>query len=154
MKILFGLFFILPLAEIYFLIRVGALVGSGTTILLVVLTALLGACLVRLQGLSTVERVRARMAAGQLPALELIEGLLLFIAGALLLTPGFFTDACGFVLLIPPLRRRLIRAYLHHGGWRSAGQTHYSAAFVSLGSPPSPPPLTKRGRVIDIEEIE
>ena len=154
MKILFGLFFILPLAEIYFLIRVGALVGSGTTILLVVLTALLGACLVRLQGLSTVERVRSRMAAGQLPALELIEGLLLFIAGALLLTPGFFTDACGFMLLIPPLRRRLIRSYLHHGGWRSAGQADYSAAFVSLGSPPPPPPPTKRGRVIDIEEIE
>ena len=87
----------------------GNVIGAPWTIALVVLTALVGAWLVRLQGLSGLNRIRESAARGELPALELLEGLFLLAAGALLLTPGFFTDIVGFACLTPPLRRLLIR---------------------------------------------
>ena len=110
--ILFLLFLLVPLVEIYFLIKVGNSIGAIPTIALVVFTALLGAMLLRFQGWATLTRSRQVMAQGQLPALEMLEGLLLMFAGALLLTPGFFTDAIGFVFLLPPLRQALIRWFL------------------------------------------
>lgn len=96
-----------PLLEIYLLISMGRVIGAGATILVVVFTAVLGAWLLRLQGLGTLARVQAASQAGQLPAVELVEGLILLVAGALLLTPGFFTDALGFLSLVPSIRRRL-----------------------------------------------
>ncbi len=119
---LLALFVLVPLIEIYLLIRVGGLIGAGWTVFLVVATAFLGAMLVRAQGLATVARIRSQLDHGTLPALELLEGLFLLIAGALLLTPGFFTDAIGFACLIPPLRRALIRAALDRGLIREAGR--------------------------------
>jgi len=110
--ILFLLFLLVPLVEIYFLIKVGSVIGAVPTIALVVFTALLGAMLLRYQGLVTLTRSRQVMAQGQLPALEMLEGVLLVFAGALLLTPGFFTDAIGFVFLLPPLRQAIIRWFL------------------------------------------
>ena len=98
------------------LIKVGNLVGAPWTIALVVRTALVGAWLVRLQGLAALNRVRQSAARGELPALELLEGLFLLAAGALLLTPGFFTDIVGFVCLTPPLRRLLIRLAVQRFG--------------------------------------
>ena len=109
------LFFLVPLIEIYLLIEIGGVIGVGWTIFFVVFTAVLGAFLVRAQGFSTINRIRTQMNQGQLPAIELIEGLFLLIAGALLLTPGFFTDAIGFVCLTPPLRRAIIRYILSKG---------------------------------------
>jgi len=106
--ILFLLFLLIPLVEIYFLIKVGSLIGAIPTIALVVFTALLGAMLLRFQGWATLQRTRLTMARGELPALEMLEGVLLLFAGALLLTPGFVTDAFGFALLIPPLRKAVI----------------------------------------------
>ena len=76
---------------------------------------MLGATLVRAQGLSTYGRIQAMLARGQMPALEMLEGLALFLAGALLLTPGFLTDGVGFVLLVPELRRGIIRGLLRRG---------------------------------------
>lgn len=111
-NLLLLLFLAIPVIEIYLLIEVGSQIGALPTILLVVLTALVGASLLRQQGFSTWARINARMAAGEAPAMELLEGLLLLIAGALLLTPGFFTDTIGFLLLIPPLRRFWISAVL------------------------------------------
>ena len=108
MKSFFLIFLLVPLVEIYFLIKVGSLVGAGWTIILVVFTAVLGAFLVRAQGFAVFTRVQLQLAKGHLPALEMLEGLLLFVAGTLLLTPGFFTDAVGFVFLVPPLRRKII----------------------------------------------
>ncbi|MEM7195803.1 MAG: FxsA family protein [Pseudomonadota bacterium] len=108
MKFLFLIFFLIPLIEIYFLIKIGSIVGALLTVFLVVFTAMLGAVLVRAQGFSTIARVQMQVARGNVPAVEVIEGLMLFLAGALLLTPGFFTDAIGFILLTPPLRRALI----------------------------------------------
>ncbi|MDZ7751661.1 MAG: FxsA family protein [Gammaproteobacteria bacterium] len=106
-RILFLAFLLIPLLEIYLLIRVGSVIGAWPTILAVVGTAALGAYLVRTQGLATLRRAQASLDAGQAPAFEVFEGTLLLIAGALLLTPGFFTDAVGFLFLTPALRRRL-----------------------------------------------
>ncbi len=110
------LFFLVPLIEIYLLIEIGGVIGVGWTIFCVVFTAVLGAILVRAQGFSTVNRIRNHLQQGQLPAIEMLEGLCLLVAGALLLTPGFFTDAVGFILLTPPLRRLLIQYFLSRGG--------------------------------------
>ncbi len=117
--VLFLLLLLVPLVEIYFLIQVGSVIGVIPTIALVVFTALLGAMLLRFQGWTTLQRIRATLAQGQLPALELMEGVLLLLAGILLLTPGFLTDAVGFLLLVPPLRRVLIRWFLSRAELRS-----------------------------------
>ena len=117
--ILFLLFLLVPLVEIYFLIKVGNVIGAVPTIALVVFTALLGAMLLRFQGLMTLTRSRQVLAQGQVPALEMLEGVLLVFAGALLLTPGFVTDAIGFVFLVPPLRQALIRWFLSKSEFRT-----------------------------------
>lgn len=101
-------FLIVPLAELFLMIRVGSVIGAGTTVMLVVLTALVGAMLVRVQGFTTFQRARMLLADDQMPALEIMEGILIFVAGVLLLVPGFVTDAVGFFLLIPPLRRAVV----------------------------------------------
>ncbi|MGM0412268.1 MAG: FxsA family protein [Pseudomonadota bacterium] len=108
--ILLALFVGAPLVELYILIKVGEVIGAGITVLAVVGTAILGAWLIRAQGLSTQARLRQRLAMGEMPAMEMLEGAALLVAGVFLLTPGFVTDAFGFLLLIPPLRRALIRA--------------------------------------------
>ena len=109
-RLLLILFLVVPLAEIYVLIEVGSEVGAVATVALVVLTAVVGAVLMRAQGLATLLRARAAMAKGEVPALEMLEGAVILIAGALLLTPGFLTDAAGFACLIPPVRQRFVLA--------------------------------------------
>lgn len=111
-KILFFLFLVIPLIEIAILIEIGKVFGAAYTIILVIGTAALGAALLRQQGVSTLAKVQMNMDQGKLPATELIEGLMLLIAGALLLTPGFFTDVFGFLVLIPVLRQRIARTLL------------------------------------------
>ncbi|WP_295392316.1 FxsA family protein [uncultured Thiodictyon sp.] len=107
------LFFIgLPIIEIYFLIEVGAIIGAVPAIALTLLCALLGTWLVRRQGFSVLMRVRESLARDEVPALELVDGALLLVAGLFLLLPGFLTDIVGFLLLIPPLRRLVIRRTL------------------------------------------
>jgi len=112
MPLLFLTFLLVPLLEIYLLIEIGSLIGAAWTVVGVVGTAALGAALVRRQGLAALARFRSATESGELPALTIMEGLALLVAGALLLTPGFFTDAVGFVLLTPPLRQALIRRWL------------------------------------------
>jgi len=103
------MFIAVPILEMIILIKVGGLIGAIPTIAMVVLTATVGIWLLKLEGLATLRRVQEKMAAGQLPETELLEGIMLIIGGALLLTPGFVTDAFGFVCLIPGLRRPLSR---------------------------------------------
>jgi UPF0716 protein FxsA len=110
---LFVLFLAVPLVEIYLLIEVGQVIGAPLTILAVVGTALLGAGLVRYQGMVTLAELQGQLLRGELPARTLFEGGCLLVAGALLLTPGFFTDAVGFALLTPPLRRWVYRRLEH-----------------------------------------
>ncbi len=107
-QILLLLFLLVPVIEIYLLIEVGSAIGAIYTILLVVLTAVVGAALLRWQGFTTFQRVREAMARGEVPAIEMMEGVVLLLCGALLLTPGFFTDAIGFLALIPAVRRHFI----------------------------------------------
>ena len=90
-------------------------IGVVPTIALVLLTAVTGATLLRMQGLATVRSIQLRLANGQLPGQELLEGALLLIGGALLLTPGFVTDVMGLLVLIPASRRALVRALLKRG---------------------------------------
>ncbi len=100
-------FVITPLVEMYILIEVGGIIGAWSTIALVVLTAVIGVGLIRAQGFATLTRGMARLNAGELPATEIVEGVMLALAGALMVTPGFVTDTAGFVLLTPRVRRHL-----------------------------------------------
>lgn len=110
---LFLLLFVgVPLLELYFLIQVGSEIGAIPTIGLSILTAVIGASLVRLQGFAVLMRVRDASQRGEVPALEMLHGALLLLAGLVLLLPGFFTDVIGFLLLVPALRRRLIRRFV------------------------------------------
>tara|TARA_B100000953_G_scaffold217116_1_gene179529 strand:+ start:1183 stop:1617 length:435 start_codon:yes stop_codon:yes gene_type:complete len=110
-KIFLILFITIPLVEIAILIKIGKIIGAGYTIALVIGTAFLGVSLLRIQGISTLAKVQANVNRGQLPATELIEGLILLISGVLLLTPGFFTDMLGFLMLVPMLRQRLAETF-------------------------------------------
>ncbi|MEA5444613.1 FxsA family protein [Gammaproteobacteria bacterium AB-CW1] len=110
--ILLLLFVGVPLLELYLLIQVGQSIGALSTIGLCILTAVIGAALIRLQGIQTLSRARQNLNRGMAPAMEMLEGLALMMAGAMLLTPGFATDALGFMLLVPPLRRLAIRSGL------------------------------------------
>lgn len=103
--IFFVLFLVIPIIEIFFLIKVGDIIGIWWTILLVVLTAVIGAGLLRQQGLSTLARFQQNMGQGKLPAQEMVEGILLAVGGALLMTPGFVTDTLGFLCLLPFSRK-------------------------------------------------
>ena len=111
-QLLLVLFITVPLLEIYLLIQVGSVIGAPLTIVLVVVTAVVGASLVRSQGLSTLQRVQTTLAHDELPAGPLLEGALILLAGALLLTPGFITDAVGFACLLPPSRQLMVRLAL------------------------------------------
>ena len=91
------LFLVIPIIEVYLLIEVGGIIGAGWTILLIVLTAIIGVNLLRQQGVSTLMRANQAMSQGQIPAMEMMEGIFLAVGGALLITPGFFTDAIGFI---------------------------------------------------------
>jgi UPF0716 protein FxsA len=108
--LLFFLFLTVPLLEIYLLIKLGGVIGAGPTILLVIGTALAGAWLLRQQGLATLMRAQGAVDRGEVPALELLEGLVLLVGGVLLLTPGLLTDALGLVCLLPWTRQAAIRA--------------------------------------------
>lgn len=112
MPLLILLFVGLPLTEIYLLIQVGSKIGALSTILLAILTAVIGIWIVRYQGFGVLMRVRDLLDRGEVPAIELLDGALILTAGLCLILPGFLTDSLGFLLLIPPLRRRLIERYI------------------------------------------
>ncbi len=118
------LFLVIPIIEVYLLIEVGGLIGAGWTILLVVLTAVIGVNLLRQQGLSTLMRANQVMSQGQIPAMEMMEGLFLAVGGALLITPGFFTDAIGFICLLPFTRRGIIQYLLLNSAIKTSYTVH------------------------------
>lgn len=103
----FILFFLIPIAEVFVFLQVGDEIGILQTLLLCLLTAIIGGALVRHQGLGTLFRARAEMNDGRLPVTELFDGLCLVAAGAMLITPGFVTDTIGFALLVPAFREVL-----------------------------------------------
>lgn len=107
--ILFLLFVLIPVVELSVLIRVGEVLGTWTTIGLVLFTAVVGVSLVRSQGLSTLMQVQQKLTRGEAPGQEIVEGMMLAMAGVLLVIPGFVTDFIG-LLLLTPLTRRPIAA--------------------------------------------
>ena len=131
-QILLIAFLAVPILEIYLLFQVGGVIGAGWTILIVIGTAILGASLLRQQGLSTWTRLNQKIAEGQLPPTVLVEGIFLLLAGAFLLTPGFFTDGIGFLFLVPPVRQMLAAALLRRGMFMASSM--HSTTFTQ-GSP-------------------
>ena len=101
---LFLAFTIIPIIEIFLLIEIGSMFGALTAVTLVILTGFLGAFLARMQGLQTLYRIQESLREGRMPSGELLDALLIGIAGLVLLTPGFLTDSAGFLLLIPATR--------------------------------------------------
>lgn len=97
-------FILIPLLELTLLIKLGGAIGVLNTIGIVVLTAVVGAYLARMEGTRTLLHIRASMDRGIMPTDELIDALIIFASGAVLLTPGFLTDLCGLLLLFPPSR--------------------------------------------------
>lgn len=108
---LFLLFAVMPMAEIMLILQVSDNIGGLSTFALVIITAILGANLVRQQGINTMQTVQQKLAAGSMPGQEMAEGILLLIAGVLLVTPGFITDGIGFLFVLP-FSRPVIAKYL------------------------------------------
>jgi len=124
---------LLPLAEIFVLIESGRAIGVWPTVLLVVLTGIAGSWLMRHQGLALLGRIQAQLAAGQLPAGTLLDGVLVLAGGLLLLTPGFCTDLLGFTMLVPTTQRGWRRGL---EGWLAS---HATAPECSGGFPEQSP---------------
>lgn len=100
---------VVPLVELVILLRLAQAIEWGPTILLVIVTGVLGAWLARREGLRTLNKVQEDMAAGRPPTLALLEGVMILVAGVVLVTPGILTDLAGFALLVPPIRRWVAR---------------------------------------------
>lgn len=107
------LFTILPALELIILLRVGAHIGAGNTLFLIILTGITGASLARMQGFSVLRNIKESLNRGQMPTGEMINGVMILVGGIVLLTPGFITDAFGFILLIP-WTRELIKYWFRH----------------------------------------
>jgi UPF0716 protein FxsA len=103
------LFIGVPFAEIYVLLQVGHAIGVLNTLGLLVLVSIVGAWLAKREGLGVLRRIQTSVEAGRVPGLELIDGFLILMAGALMLTPGFLTDIVAILLLLPPVRALLRR---------------------------------------------
>ena len=101
---LFLLFAVIPVIEIYLLLKIGSLIGALPTVALLLAVSLTGAWLVRQQGFEILRRIQAELAQGRLPAAELLDGAMVLVGGVLLMTPGFFTDFLGLFFLIPVTR--------------------------------------------------
>lgn len=98
------LFLVVPIVELYVIVQVADGIGVLETLGLLVVVSIVGAWLVKAQGIGLIRRVQAKLAAGELPGTELVDGALVLFAGALMLTPGFVTDTVGLLLLLPPTR--------------------------------------------------
>lgn len=108
---LFIIFTLIPVIELSLLIKIGSIIGVMNTVILVLLTALAGAYLVKMEGLGVMMRFQNNLAAGQFPAEEILDGAMILVAGALLVTPGVITDIIGFSLVFPA-SRRIIKKFL------------------------------------------
>ena len=127
------IFVAVPIIEIALFIQVGDAIGLWPTLATVIITAFIGTQLLRSQGLATLSNLQSSVGAGQNPMDHIAHGAMILIAGVVLLTPGFFTDAIGFALLTPPVRAALIKA----GAARMAGHAHVTG-FANPQQPDRP----------------
>ncbi|OWY70832.1 hypothetical protein B7486_14620 [cyanobacterium TDX16] len=144
-RFLFLAFIVVPLLDLFVLLKIGGLMGFWPTVGLVLLTGAVGAALARWQGISTIARIQSELAANRLPAAELADGAMILVAAALLLTPGFLTDCVGILLLIPPARRLLAKILTKYF------RTRMVVSHVSFNS--AGPNVTSVGAVPDIFEV-
>jgi len=107
---IFILFILVPLAELYLFMTLGKQLGFPQTIAIIIVTALIGAALTKSQGIRAMQKLQQATSSGKLPAREAFDGIIILLAGAVLITPGFLTDPIGFLLLVPPIRS-LLAAY-------------------------------------------
>lgn len=110
LPILVILFIGLPLVDLWLLFRIGEWLTFGPTLACVILTGVVGAAIAKRQGVSTIARIQQELAEGRMPTTQLGEGILILLAAAVLITPGFITDAFGLLLLVPPIRRLFLKA--------------------------------------------
>ena len=132
--ILFAAFVGVSIIEIVLFVEIGGRIGLGPTIGVIVLTAFVGTNLLRHQGLAILRRAQASLIENRFPMDEVFDGLCLVVAGALLLTPGFFTDGIGLVLFLPPLRNFL----RHHIARNLAERGHVKVQTTGLNGGPGP----------------
>lgn len=130
MPFLFLLFIIVPIIEITLLINVGQAIGAWYTIGLVLLSAFIGVNMLRMQGISTLARAQSKMNSGQIPGQEMVEGIVLAVGGALLVTPGFVTDFIGFCCLIPFTRQAFVKTLMSRFTIVAQGHSQ-SASFTT-----------------------
>lgn len=137
-------FIAVPLAEIALLVKVGQHIGLLWTILIVILTAVIGTTLLRQQGFGVLSRATEALAAGRMPVETVIEGLFLLISGAFLLTPGLLTDTVGFLFLVPPIRMAIAKWTLKK--LLASGAVHVSGFGMSgsAGQDPADEPDDRR----------
>lgn len=162
---MFGLIFVLlivvPIVELWVLFQVADGLGWGISILTLLAISFLGAALMKWQTTGAFARVTDKMRQGQMPSTELVDGALMIFGGALLLTPGFFTDAVGLAMFIPPLRAIARRIVLRRMNTRvttfAAGAgSPFSATFTSsttFGGPFGPTGTRNRSDAIDVDEV-
>jgi len=132
-KALLLVFIIIPIIEIALLIQVSEIIGGWSTIALVVITAFIGAKLVKQQGTDALKNVQTQMAQGQMPAQDLFSGLCVIIAGVLLVTPGIVTDIFGFLLLTPLVRNKMAAGILKQVAAKGASSGAQGFHFSSGG---------------------
>jgi UPF0716 protein FxsA len=137
------LFTVVPLVELVLLLVLADHTGWRFTLALVLITGIAGAALARWQGLRCLRRFHEQTAAGQIPADPLMDGLMILVAAALLVTPGMLTDLAGFALLLPPVRSVLKRRVRRH--WELRFQ-----AFQAPGQPPFDATYPAHDRIIDV----
>lgn len=143
-------FIAIPIIEIFLLIQVGGVIGAWWTIGIVIITAIIGTRMLRSQGLSTLAKAQNRMSGGEIPAFEMMEGMALGVGGALLLTPGFVTDAIGFFCLIPFTRKFMVNAMSKRVSVASVAGG-FASGVPGQGSPTS---SKSKSKSIDGEIIE
>jgi UPF0716 protein FxsA len=134
MRGLFLLLIIVPIAELMILLKVGRILGVLPTIALLIFMAAAGIYILKQQGFSTMNRAQLRMQSGEVPAKELMEGVMLAFGGLLLLIPGFISDGIAFIFLLPFTRRPLLAFLLRSGYLKAFDKNTGSASFVQFGA--------------------
>jgi UPF0716 protein FxsA len=134
MRGLFLLLIIIPIVELMFLLKVGRILGVLPTVALLIFMAVAGIYILKQQGFSTMTRAQSRMQSGEVPARELMEGVMLAFGGLLLLIPGFISDGIAFIFLLPFTRRLLLKFLLRAGYLKTFNGNAGSASFVQFGA--------------------
>ena len=143
------LFIVIPLTEIFLFVEIGSRIGGLNTVMIVLLTAFIGVNLLRYQGINTLRRAQQQMAQGQMPAQEMLEGMVLAVGGVLLITPGFLTDTLGLICLLPPTRRLIIRYLLTRATMQMHSQFHTGQTYEEHDTSTQSPPHVHKGRTIE-----